>query len=393
MCQLTFINVNSNKNRFLLYQQLALNTRTSHRDGTGFYQKDSGLFKTKESVPTFIQLPEKIMEVITNNNPIIAHVRLCTNKTLVTDDRAHPFETDKLVFAHNGTLSSDICNKAENKDLIDSQVFLKELNNAYDGTNIIDALNNTMKQFTGPFAFLIYSKIENRYFAVRGTTKKLYSAKFIINGKNGIIINTDSDDLRDNLIIAKNTFFLNNINMSYSDPILIPEKTINEIDIKHNKIIEIGKIEEYTTPVRVYNATPAAVSHTVDNKEVEDDLTKAFNNILNCMIKAGMSLIQLDNLVYELYDCGIVYLGESDYYDLADVILPKFMEYYSDTKYKFWKKLCDTETETDKFIILNKYKLEFPYFLNKTQRLKSAYKQARAEFANKQTDPKFTREF
>jgi predicted glutamine amidotransferase len=255
MCELMLINTNNRRiNKTILYFLSKVDS-IKNQDGFGFFTKNGGIFKTKQA-PNKISNLSDIIDKNYSSGIILAHVRAASatnGSKIISDDKAHPFSTKKLILAHNGALNFT-GNGDEYKDrgLIDSEEFLLELDKEYDGKNFPSAINKTMERFKGKFAFLIYSIPENKFYVIRGKTAKLYKSTIKINGEVcGIVINTSDSDLNEALMYVKDVMYITSkINIEFSSPEFIPNETINVLE--GFNIVEVAKIKE-DEPVSTYN--------------------------------------------------------------------------------------------------------------------------------------------
>jgi len=374
MCQLTLINVNKDINKLMLYTQLLANSAVSHQDGFGFYQKDSTLYKCKTKPADVANLSDIINDGILNVNPIIGHVRLVFNKTSVLDENAHPFETDKLVLAHNGTLTPKLNAIDKNKynKEIDSEIFLKELSEVYTGDNFVKAFNNTMAKFTGPFAFLIYSKIEDKYFVIRGKTKQLYAARlFLGKEKVGFIVNTELPTL---LVGLNKIHVITKLAgmpiLTYEEPVLIVENTISVVknsQIKYTATTTENEPEKAITvwnyTKKRYEPTDYVYSKTVENKA---EIKVSIKPLLDFAIHNALSMEEIDLLMYKTIGVPISYCTDNDFLDFNKYILPKLNGFATKEKTHIWESILDGLRNPYPLDIYLKYGIRFPYMLEKT---------------------------
>lgn len=99
-----------------------------------------------------------------SDNFVCCHVRAAT-KGYVTDDNAHPFEFEKLVGMHNGTLRDK---KYEDKDKTDSELMFKDM----DERGIIPVLEQLDPW--SAYACVIFSKEDGTISFVRNDQRTLY---------------------------------------------------------------------------------------------------------------------------------------------------------------------------------------------------------------------------
>lgn len=382
MCQLTMINLPYRVAKLALFNQLLINTISTHQDGFGYYQKDNSIYKWKEKPADVHDLDDVIINTITNNNPIIAHVRLATSKLSVAIENSHPFETDKLVLAHNGTLTPKNKEemKAKYKEEIDSEIFLKELDEVYKGKDIVKALNKTMDKFTGPFAFLIYSKLEDKYFVVRGTTKSIYISYVYYNKiRVGFIINTDKLDLIKNLSrIYVESKFLTDITVTYDAPELVPLESV--CVIKNNKLKQIGAIKENDPIVAVVSNVASNVSSYTYNRDKTKEYsgytysTQLSQSRLLCepitkfITAMELTLEELDLITYKLLGIPLLSLQVADITTLSTLVFPKIEKLYSATKSLHWADIV-IKSNLPVLDVYLKYDIKFPYMFERTSKL------------------------
>lgn len=365
MCQLILINTNSIQlNRLFLYNQLQIDSNISNKDGTGMYQKDSTIFKSKEAASNIDNLADVIVFHVTNKNPVLAHVRQASNRLSIDDKNAHPLETKKLVLAHNGILTPNKEISDKYKDMIDTEVFLKELDVRYTGTNMGEALNETMKLFTGPFAFLIYSKMEGTYYAVRGKNRPLHVSNIKMDDKIiGYMINTDKRDLELGLKLEANLFNLGGKSrLTYDEATLLEDNSIYRLH-KFN-LSKIGTIKE-NEPVKVI------LTNTIINT-LSTRLRTPLEKIVNFILGTGLTFSEVDNLMYAIFGMGLLYIGNGDKEDFVDFCMPLLGSMYSDNKKALWTNIVhESNPEMNILDIYTEHSINFPYFINKSRTLKN----------------------
>ena len=272
MCQLIFSNLKDKKlNSLAVYTLATKGVSTYNKDGFGLFSTDCGIKKTKIPASCITNLGNFIRNGLVTSAPVIAHIRQSSfkNKNLIDDEHAHPFETEKLVLAHNGTLEFEDWKKNNDvkyKNMIDSQMFLTELNERYTD-NLITALQETMLEFDGKFAFLIYDKIKKRFYVIRGSTATLFRDDVILkdsaNKNLGFVLDTDKETLEEGILVLNNL-----IQLTLGFPIEYDSAKITEIekesifilDEKGEELIKAGELKEttkaYTTTTyyKNYNA-------------------------------------------------------------------------------------------------------------------------------------------
>ncbi len=393
MCQLTFINTKSSlTNSALLFGILFENTSgVNNKDGFGVYTR--GITYRSANVPSkLLNFGTAVARGQVTRSPVLAHVRHATGHgaaKLLGKEYSHPFESEDLIFAHNGTL--ELNNDDDNKifkdtKVIDSQKFLTILQQFYSekrkgkkpGLNdIVAALKKSMEKFTGKFAFLIYEKKLNRYIAVRGKTAKLHIARL----DKGYIINTDEDDLKWGIIQASNFLQISN-NISID---CVGE--VKELDAETIYILGQDcekKIGEITENVKVY-VCPATGHGRYSNygwpseyrEQRQPPLITPSNNqptLARKITQFGrrnlMNPVEIDHLLRFGIGIGLTDISSED-----DDIIKEFLteaEIYNSAKKKELWKLIDRDISTE--YLYETKKIQFPYFMNGTFELENILK-------------------
>jgi len=207
MCELTYVNTRrADLNKQIVFNQALENTRRDNQHGWGIFTTESGIFKTKTIPWETPKFGIRVRNLVTEE-PTILHVRSASRGTDVKIEFNHPFESEHLILAHNGTLTPTVV-KPEYAEKLDSEVFLMELEETYrkekkSEKRLVTSLQETMLKFSGKFAFLIYEKETKNWYAVRGKTADLHII-YILNPKDpaeekeilGYVINTVKVDLR-----------------------------------------------------------------------------------------------------------------------------------------------------------------------------------------------------
>jgi glucosamine 6-phosphate synthetase-like amidotransferase/phosphosugar isomerase protein len=261
--------------------------------------------------------------------------------------------------------------------LIDSEVFLRELSKAYDGKNFVKAMQTTMEKFTGPFAFLIYSKLEDRYFAVRGHTKTLfYTNVFIDDAKVGYMINTEREDLVKNLNrVFYASHFITDYHFYFEEPVLIPENSIVELKGTYTRVIgavvenDVEKAPAYVAPY--YNQHVAPV---ITGTHLNKDGSYIFQPMIDFMEKSCLTLEELDIITLRTLGLSLTTMNDVDFSTFIEYILPALNANVTRRKAQTWLEMKRV-SKFATFDIYNKFKVRFPYFLEKTTRLDYMLKQ------------------
>lgn len=184
MCQLIFSNLKSVSLNRLAIHMLAHKGSGQNGDGFGIYTPTVGLWKSEFSAESILDMGRVLREIITDTKPVLAHVRAASPGIVVKKENAHPFEGTRFILAHNGRLwgkSEEVtrvqANQADTSIGSDSEKFLQkleELSVEFPEYSAPMLVNKAMENFKGKFAFLIYDKVTNKFFAVRGKTADLH---------------------------------------------------------------------------------------------------------------------------------------------------------------------------------------------------------------------------
>lgn len=229
MCQLSFVNLKNKKFNSIMSLFLASHNSILNPDGFGVFVNDR-IYKS--DMPGY--MITNIKQICSTDNPIMMHVRKASVNSKKNENKAHPFVFGCYVLMHNGTLEPQSGKIPD--DMIDSEYFALELSKR--GNRTVEALQETMKNFKGKFAFLIYNRDENSYYAVRGKTADLNIVNVSIGGTSGFIINTETDTLVRALIMLENFY---------------PDTKVSKIEeldkesiykINDDGIEKVGKLEE-----------------------------------------------------------------------------------------------------------------------------------------------------
>lgn len=377
MCQLTFTNLGSaifNSNYLVI--QSFINTRTDHKDGFGIFSDAIGLKKTIVAPSNCTNLGTFIGKL--DKEPVISHVRKATytnNVKTVSEDKSHPFETDKLVLAHNGTLelkSNSEFSKGDYKDLIDSEIFLKVLDSFYDGkVTMLEALEKAYREFNGKFAFLIYSKLTKEFFVARGETAKLHKRSVTIGGKSiGFVVNTDKDDLDDAFLLFRNLMLLKGVKIDWvENTVELEQNSVFRLDKKSNDLVRIGALVETKkyVPATIV-ATPTVKSNNSnywdrqkENKVKKED--KVFLDLFNLCVQWKISIKYLDELLWHTIGKPLLSCEEIDIKLFLDEFVPSMKGWGTGKNIgKEWGKI-QPNLKTGDLDFHNVNGIQFPYIL------------------------------
>jgi predicted glutamine amidotransferase len=361
MCQLSLVATRDVIiNRTVMYHLLIGNC-IGNRDGTGIYNpKISYIFKTKEAADT---IKDKLSIELSNQDSevLLGHVRAASwidNKKEVSDDKAHPFKSTNFTLFHNGGLEkkSKIYVK-EDKDLIDSEVFLKELEYTFQREkDPVKCISKTMDKFQGKFAFLIEHK--GTIYIVRGKTAELHICKVIFNGEIiGCVINTNEITAKKSLDELTPLYNLWRLNLSFSKFEKLADESI--YILKNDGVFGIekkGDIKETPKPITI---------------EYSNNYYNAWNNttelagVVNMMITMGLSFEEMDKIFSATMGVGILQctsnLDVKGMYPVLEALQNRFIAF--PTSKKYWEEI-KKETCLSAIDVYNEYGIQFPYFLD-----------------------------
>lgn len=385
MCQLTLSHFKDGDLNalFTLIQSLE-NTRTTHQDGFGFFNgKD--FRKWELAPPNIINLQEIVTGGITGTAPVFSHVRRATltnGKRVVSNEKSHPFKSDDIFLAHNGSLELKDEKEMEDKKfegMIDTEIFLHFLQEEYKKhKTLYPALKEVMELFYGKFAFMIYSTKEKKYYIVRGRTADLHFSKVHIDKKPeevlGIVINTESRDLEKGLVqfcqLAK--FIRPKLKINFSEIENLKSETVWELD--ELKLKEVGELKENIKPTVVRTFHSQAQNRgrfpaipVSGNKQfypltmlASPEEEEIFRRVKTEMYVASLTNSEFDELCFQVLNVPVLYLTEEDAEIMLDWILPALTNKAEKNKRKsnLWNNSGGA--------VWSKYEtgIQFPWMLN-----------------------------
>lgn len=389
MCQLTFANLNNARlNSLYLYLQWMENTDTTNRDGFGIYCNNY-LNKSGMSARSVNNFGDWFLKSVKSTKPVIGHVRLATatkNVKEVSEETSHPFEGEKLVLAHNGVLDfKEDKNYDNHKGInVDSLIFLRELESRYDGTNFVSAIQETMGLFQGTFAFLIYSKLEDAYYIIRGKTKKLHACivDVKVGSKNwsGFVINTEILSLEKALIKLKAIGEITSGGeITLSKVGELKEEKIYKVE--NNDLIEVGEIKEEERRKSFF--TGQEKNTTTNTTSLIGTGATSHNNLLNPKNLSAtakfladflrlnhLTPYELDYLLYLTYEKGFFACNEEEIKKVVEWYNESVKEFNTDSKKEIWDALVAVYGGNPLSLYEN-YDIKFPYVMNATSKLQA----------------------
>lgn len=368
MCQLTLINTKNYDLIPKILLPLLYENSLSNKDGTGIYSYNTkAIFKSKKQATDILS---DLYKFLLNNksDTYLAHVRLASvNKSNITDEFSHPYNTDNYVVFHNGTFEH--YNKIA--DSTDTLEFAKELSNNYN-SDIIKAFNNVYKG--GKYALFVVDKNTDKIYVIRGDTAKLYYFKLRIFNEEVTVINTDYftfDKTIDYLSMFVSLFYHKNIGE------IIDNKELDKntcYEFINGELVKIGDVKEEYKEVIVpkYNTTGYNSVYTSGYNTAYTNnnttYTKSIDTSIASKIKDDLKLtvFEVDLLLKRNYDVNIYHLINTD--KLEELYL-KLKPHYDRTKYIIWKSIL---RRSDEFIldIYRNNNLVVPYFMNSLEELR-----------------------
>lgn len=377
MCQLTYLNLKTEWLNQLFTTQMAINSITQHKDGYGFFNSSSGVIKSANAASNIIDLPLSAKLAGVDKSPVICHVRQATatgGRKVIRVENSHPFEGDRFVLAHNGSLESTITGLMTEKrfdGMIDSAIFAADLEEAAKNspdTKFIELLKDVYeKRWEGKFAFLIYDKQEGVFYGARGTTARLHCVKIYINGVyQGYVVNTDKDSLSLGMLLISN--FLSSSGKRIDSDCFskieeLPENTIFRFDKEDISIVgKINEVKKYSAPLA--QTTGGHTASSTDFGTKPNVLWNTDRVLVEVMDTLSIDFVYLDMLCY--YYIG-KQIAEIDSFveskTFADILVGA-IEGLNKKKVSLWKQIVDISLNQLSPHQDKEFPLPFPYFQN-----------------------------
>ncbi len=390
MCELSLANFNKKElNLLWTINQAIINSSKVHQDGFGVFTPSGGVWKMKIPPSMAVDFGIEVKKIVKNNEPVLSHVRMAslTNGVKkISEEYSHPFETDKLVLAHNGSLSFKNYSKEFDKkydNFIDSQIFLSRLDELYmpkDNT-IQEALNKTMDEFEGKFAFLIYDKIFKKYYVVRGKSADLHYFNIILikncndktGEKVGFVINTEKEDLMRGILHFNtliSTLYGINIKILECIPEEIEKESIFLVD--KTELLKVGTIKENDKVYynrNVYDSTYNDGSYEGfynwnRRPEINKNILDSSKLLLDFMREYKISLFYVDEMFLNIFGVPILGASNEDIDLFIKNIIPFMKTNTKPAIKKEWKRLLEYWDRSDLQIhTQTKFPVQFPYML------------------------------
>jgi predicted glutamine amidotransferase len=336
MCQLTHVRTNNHEVNLILAYYLGNIGGSTCKDGCGFFSRDNGVWKTKISANLITNLGGILKNEVEKDSSISFHVRKATRGKEILDSNAHPFDGKHYILMHNGTLEEINPPKKqkgekENKEDTDSKIFLDSLDKVTDENPekpFLDILNETMKKFSGKFAFIIKQKESGNIYIVRGATADLFIS-YIYLDKNyiGYAVNTVSNTLKGAFFECVNLFaLLGKGEITYTEPVLLEKESVFLAD--ELQITKIGECKEnivyvdnyyYWTSANNSRPIPAVDSDTKLDVELAE---KFAHEIFTFLDEHSLGIFDFQLLVQEYFSESILELTPEDAKILVEKIFP-----------------------------------------------------------------------
>ena len=424
MCQLTYTALNDRKLNQRLSLLLTSTGSLVHKDGTGYI---GGCLYYKSSLPAaWIGDSGAILDkIVEDDSPLIAHIRQASALVPVNNDNAHPFyvksKSGHLIYqVHNGTLTprkkaehvtemeievEEEDSKTKKKRKVkknvkrsDSLVFLERLLKEYDKNPKLDsALTETMKEFTGKFAF-IYRVVDNKStkdYIVKGRTANLYM-NFQLDAPDGKVIgyaiNTDKELLDNSCTLLSN---LNQLEggkpLYFSYPEELKDEKIYEAD--KNGLVEIGEIKEsYESTTTYYYPTNQRTSLYEEGDDfftgrgtgtpgTSNDLLpaheRAFRKIHKFMKTYLLSTRDINFLFLVYYGSSVSELDAVILNNFVRKVIPRLEQKTSKKAARYLGQALDTSFFS--LMLYRKYDLSYPWMFNSKKRIQTLIEELRKE--------------
>lgn len=240
MCQLTFSDL-QHLNPLYLTNQLILNAIDNNPDGVGLVT-EGYLWKSKHNACLITDLGTCMNKHVTSD-PVLAHVRLASNKWLDKIEHTHPFKGKLMAQAHNGRLEpKDKTIKVVGE--VDSLTFLNYIEKYWESNPNLEfpeLLTKVMEEWEGKFALLYYVEQTNDYYIARGESADLYYT--YVNGR--IVVNTSKETLDDSLhLLDQISQVLYKTELSVDKIKMLEKNSIFKFDRENSKLEKVGEIKE-----------------------------------------------------------------------------------------------------------------------------------------------------
>ena len=338
MCQLTVIDINN-----LLLEKLfshylpMINADKGNRDGFGCVVGNK-MWKTIAQPTGFTLEHLHLTKDIVKPEPILLHVRSASFGIKVTTENVHPFRFGNLIGMHNGTLyfpdeHPTYVRTSEESRESDSKRFFELLNKNYTGKMVVD-LQETMKDITGKFAFLIKEIKTKKIYVVRGKSAQLSYTKILDEDGSviGILVNTDKLCLERSINAVGVIYtLLTGRTLTYISPIDVDEESIFEL--QGYELVKVGELKEnpvvYYTPAKQSSALPVRVIGQpivyANNDRLNPETKRIIIQFIDYFKQTGMYIDDLDILSNAVFGKVFADLDIEDFRLLNAYVMPQII--------------------------------------------------------------------
>jgi len=363
MCQLSYIDLKDNSLNKELFLLLTAFGSTIHKDGWGMVNSDGDLWKCEFPAWATLNSGELLRKFVKNDySPLMGHVRLASSQIPVTEENAHPFlsKNGNMLFMHNGKLtpkdeSKFILGKSvetiSDKGVVttkwekmsDSLIFFNRLQELWVNKTFYSALKDTMDEFYGKFAFMIYHKDSKVFNIIRGDSAELHISYLLESSKPeakpiGYAVNTSKD------LLDVCTTLLSNLHATrtgkelvFSTVSILDKETIYEA--RETDIVKVGELKENDVPKGAGffpNARSRGSSDFWDSCDddsygrlskpptVKTKVSLLADTIWNFMTEFSLSYRDICYIIFKLYDVSMLEVDEVLIEHFVNKIIPRF---------------------------------------------------------------------
>lgn len=361
MCQLSYVDLKDNSLNKQLFLLLSSFGSTVHKDGWGIANSHGEYWKCNLPAWGTINSGDILKNFLGDEySPLMGHIRLASPQIPVTDENAHPFRSKNgnILFMHNGkltpkeeknfvmdrkieTLSEKGVLTTKWEKISDSIIFFNRLQEVWtEDKTFYKALQDTMEEFYGKFAFMFYHSDSKKFNIVRGKTADLHVC-YLLNNHGpdaksvGYVVNT-SKDLLDvcTTALANLHMIQTGKELIFSTVSVLNEETIYEAG--EADLIKVGELKENEAykaasffPARGrsvwgdeeddYGAGSPEKPVTIKTKEA-----LLAEEIYNFMQEFSLSLRDIYYIIFKLYNASSLEIDEILIQHFIRKILPRF---------------------------------------------------------------------
>jgi hypothetical protein len=322
MCQLTFSDLGK-LNKIYLNNQLVLNALDNNPDGVGLVT-EGNMWKSHLDASIITNFGTCINNIV-KEDPVLAHVRLASNKTLNKVEHSHPFKGKILTQIHNGKLEAEDY-KLMDRTKVDSECFLNYLENLWEKDSKLsfpEILTKAMKDWKGKFALMYHVAVDNEYYIARGKEAELHYT--FVNGR--LVINTEKDTLEIGLRFLDQLHqILHKKALNIDDIKEVDEESIFKFDRKNSKLEKVGEIEEEPIPAYTVWQSSGVVAKTSTSHTETQTLHESLEHAL---FTTQLSMEEADYLSLIIMGKSLVELSRTELSDFIDYGMDLISDYIS----------------------------------------------------------------